>query len=130
MTKKQLQKQKASALVFIVSYILLVVFMMSPLTSNAATLPSVQNASVTTLIERYGYGEGLSDYEVSKLKSIAWCESTYQPWVSNGQYRGLFQMGYTEFATYGDGDIFNAQDNIRSAIRLYQSRGFQPWSCK
>ena len=76
-----------------------------------------------------GIKQGLSQWEIDRLSAIITCESTWNPGASNGQYKGLFQMGRNEFATYGTGDPLNPHDNIRAGIKLYQQRSFQPWSC-
>src|SRR5215471_13952922 len=31
------------------------------------------------------------------LRSVAWCESTLNPFATNGRYRGLFQLGWAPF---------------------------------
>jgi len=74
-------------------------------------------------------------------KRVAECESTASArehiarrrglgrWARNGQYVGVFQMGPAErrkHGRYGVGSPAIAQ--TRSAYRLYQERGWQPWS--
>lgn len=98
--------------------------------AEASTLPDVKIATIPSLIDRYGYGSGLKASEVAKLKQIAWCESNYQANATNGQYRGIFQIGYREFDNYGDGSPLDPQENIKAAIRYYKVSGFRPWSCK
>jgi len=76
----------------------------------------------------------------AKAKSIARCESTAQApehiarrnklgrWAKNGQYVGVFQLGYRERKAHG---FYrrgaSALIQVRTAYRLYQSRGWQPW---
>lgn len=80
------------------------------------------------------------------LQATAWriakCESTADApehiarirglgrWAKSGQYVGIFQMGYRERKHYG---FYrrgaSALIQTRSAYKLYQDRGFQPWSC-
>jgi hypothetical protein len=79
----------------------------------------------------------------SDAKRVADCESTAHVdnttararglgrWASNGEYRGVFQMGDDERATHGQyrvGD--DARLQVRSALSLYRSRGWQPWACQ
>jgi hypothetical protein len=61
---------------------------------------------------------------------VAWCESRLDVWARNGQYRGLFQMGARERATYGDG--IGAWAQSRAALRYFRATGYtwRPWSCK
>lgn len=59
---------------------------------------------------------------------VAWCESRLDPRARNGQYRGLFQLGAAERARYGHGRTVLAQ--ARAARRLFNARGWQPWTCK
>mgnify|MGYP000905466684 FL=1 len=77
----------------------------------------------------YGQIQGLEQWEIKRLDAIIDCESTWRPWVSNGQYKGLFQIGTWEYKHYGIGDLFNAFDNIRSGIAYYKVTGFHVWSC-
>lgn len=63
----------------------------------------------------------------NKAVAVARCESTLRRSATNGQYRGLFQLGSHERATYGYGS--SAIEQTQGAIRLYRARGWQPWSC-
>lgn len=59
---------------------------------------------------------------------IVKCEtgSTYWPWASNGQYKGIFQMGSHERAIYGHGNNVWAQ--AKAAYAYYKVAGFyNPW---
>lgn len=74
---------------------------------------------------------------------IAECESTASAperiakrrglgrWARNGQYVGIFQMGFHERRAHGwyrRGSSARAQ--VLSAYSLYRSRGWQPWTCR
>lgn len=61
---------------------------------------------------------------------VAHCESRYDVNAQNGQYRGLFQMGDWERATYGHGSTPLAQ--AQAAYRYFAATqyGWGPWSCK
>lgn len=61
---------------------------------------------------------------------VSWCESTHRTWAQNGQYRGLFQMGSNERATYGHGP--DALTQSRAAHRYFRASGsdWSPWECK
>jgi hypothetical protein len=66
----------------------------------------------------------------SQALAVSWCESKWYVWAQNGQYRGLFQMGSSERATYGHGPGAWAQ--ARAAKRYFDASGrdWSPWSCK
>lgn len=62
---------------------------------------------------------------------VAWCESG--PWgtsARNGQYRGLFQMGYYERQTYGHGRCAEAQARAAHRYFVASGRDWSPWSCR
>jgi len=63
---------------------------------------------------------------------VAGCETgqTYDIWASNGQYKGLWQMGSGERKKFGHG--WNAWDQAKAAHKYYVSSGrdWSPWSCK
>ena len=61
---------------------------------------------------------------------VARCESGYQTGATNGQYRGLFQMGTSERALFGHGE--SALVQARAAYRYFVRSGkdWSPWSCK
>jgi hypothetical protein len=68
---------------------------------------------------------------VDEAISVAWCESTGKPTASNGQYRGLFQMGRREWARYGNGkSAYDPIANSKGAYLLYLDRGWRPWECQ
>ncbi len=64
--------------------------------------------------------------------AVAGCETgqTFDVWASNGQYKGLFQMGYNERKIYGHGR--GAWDQARAAKRYFVASGkdWSPWSCR
>ena len=63
--------------------------------------------------------------------NVAWCESRGLASARNGQYRGHFQIGASEWRTYGSGDPYNAEDNSRAAYRYYLAVGsWSPWQCQ
>ena len=66
----------------------------------------------------------------SEALAVSWCESKWYVWATNGQYRGLFQMGSSERAQYGHGPGAWAQS--RAAYRYYvdSGRDWSPWSCR
>jgi hypothetical protein len=89
----------------------------------------VQNAHSTTLYQQAlravcHYFKGA---ECATAMRIVKCETggSYTPWSANGQYRGIFQMGSWERATYGDGNNVWAQ--ARAAYRYFLDAGFGPW---
>jgi hypothetical protein len=62
--------------------------------------------------------------------AVARCESGLSTGASNGQYRGLFQLGSSERQLFGHGSSATAQ--ARAAHRYFVSSGrdWSPWSCK
>ena len=63
--------------------------------------------------------------------AVAWCESRWYKWASNGQYLGLFQMGSFARARYGH-STSNAWVQVRAAYRYFVELGrdWSPWSCQ
>jgi hypothetical protein len=59
---------------------------------------------------------------------VAYCESRYSTTATNGQYRGMFQMGSSERERFGHGSSALAQS--RAALRYYRIAGWRPWECK
>lgn len=71
-----------------------------------------------------------SPYSPHDAMEVAECESHLQQHASNGQYKNLFQMGYSERQAYGHGwKIWRA---VRAAHRYFVASGrdWSPWSCK
>lgn len=122
------------------------------LTATIATFTVVATITVSAaLANNYGTGgkqlkkpPKLSYYESAKravchyfktssecytAMKIVKCETggTYWPWVSNGQYQGIFQMGSNERATYGHGNNVWAQ--AKAAYAYYKAAGgfYDPW---
>ena len=61
---------------------------------------------------------------------VARCESGYRTTAQNGQYLGLFQMGYSERQLFGHGAT--PLDQAKAAYRYFvrSGRDWSPWSCK
>jgi len=66
----------------------------------------------------------------SQALRVAWCESRYSTWASNGQYLGLFQMGSYARARYGHGADAWTQARAARAYFIDSGRNWSPWSCK
>ncbi len=64
--------------------------------------------------------------------NVAWCESGGRASARNGQYKGHFQMGSSEWRRYGNGSPFNAVDNSAAAYRYFVAVGgsWRPWQCQ
>lgn len=66
---------------------------------------------------------GVSYY---KMRSVAWCESRFQPWATNGKYSGLFQLGWSPFG-------FSPYDPIANALSAAQTvahdGSWRQWEC-
>lgn len=70
----------------------------------------------------------------SQAIRVAYCETggTFSLNATNGQYRGLFQMGSWERATYSRGRYSTALDQTMAAWRYFAATGYDwsPWECK
>jgi hypothetical protein len=62
--------------------------------------------------------------------SVAWCESRYSTTAQNGQYLGLFQMGWSERRLFGHGRSAIAQAKAAHRYFVLSGRDWSPWSCK
>lgn len=62
--------------------------------------------------------------------AVSKCESGLTTTATNGQYLGLFQMGYYARGRYGHSS--NAWGQARAAYRYFvdSGRDWSPWSCK
>jgi hypothetical protein len=61
---------------------------------------------------------------------VAWCESRLSTTAENGQYLGLFQMGFTARHVFGHGQTAFAQTIAAHRYFVYSGRDWSPWSCK
>jgi hypothetical protein len=66
----------------------------------------------------------------SQALRVAWCESRMETTAANGQYLGLFQMGFNARARYGHGP--DPWTQAEAAFRYFADSGFSwgPWQCK
>ncbi len=65
-----------------------------------------------------------------QAQRVAYCESTYNIYATNGQYLGLFQMGSFARARYGHS--WSAWGQSKAAYRYFIDSGkdWSPWQCK
>jgi hypothetical protein len=61
---------------------------------------------------------------------VARCESRLRTEASNGQYRGLFQMGSSERRRFGHGLTAIEQSQAAHRYFVLSGRDWSPWSCK
>jgi len=61
---------------------------------------------------------------------VAWCESHLLTTAQNGQYRGLFQMGFSERRLFGHGRTAQQQAVAAHTYFVRSGRDWSPWSCK
>jgi hypothetical protein len=61
---------------------------------------------------------------------VARCESRLQTSARNGEYLGLFQMGYLARRLFGHGPTARAQALAAHKYFLHSGRDWSPWSCK
>jgi hypothetical protein len=62
--------------------------------------------------------------------AVAWCESRFDTSAQNGQYLGLFQMGYSERRLFGHGPTAHAQSRAAHRYFVRSGRDWSPWGCK
>ncbi len=62
--------------------------------------------------------------------SVSWCESRHSTTAQNGQYLGLFQMGWSERELFGHGATAHAQAVAAHRYFVESGRDWSPWSCK
>jgi len=115
--------------------ILLTLFIIWIRQAEAATLPEIQAISVPTLIEQIGKGEGLTEYEIIRLKSISYCESRWNPKAQNSisTAAGAFQIIHDTWKANSSEPWsmrYDVRANVSTGIKLYLKSGFQPWTCK
>lgn len=76
--------------------------------------------------------------QVDAAIGVAWCESRGKATASNGQYKGLFQMGRREWAKYGLGKSpYDPHANSAAAYRYWSDvertnpgKGWLRWECR
>ena len=61
--------------------------------------------------------------------AVAWCESRLRPMAQNGQYLGLFQMGWYARRQFGHGSTPRAQAIAAHRYFVRSGRDWSPWSC-
>lgn len=67
---------------------------------------------------------------------VAKCESGFNPRATNGQFRGLFQIGVkyhaarTQRMGYTLDQLWEPGPNIAVALAIYHEQGGSPWQCK
>lgn len=66
----------------------------------------------------------------SQAVNVAWCESRLSTTAQNGQYLGLFQMGYSERRIFGHGATAHAQALAARKYFVRSGRDWSPWSCR
>jgi hypothetical protein len=70
-----------------------------------------------------------------KALYIAWRESRFDPYVTNGRFKGVYQQGTTwwpdRYQMYGSwylrNKILNARTNVIVSIRMAHRTGWGPW---
>lgn len=66
---------------------------------------------------------------------VARCESRFDPHATNGEHRGLFQIGVVTHAArieamgYSADDMWSVGPNLAVAYAIYSEQGWRPWEC-
>ena len=79
------------------------------------------DAQVWAAVERY-----FPASEWATAMRVAWCESRYQPWATNGEHTGVFQVT-ARFHGAVPSDI---DGQVRQAAGIVSREGWGPWSCR
>jgi hypothetical protein len=61
------------------------------------------------------------------LRSVSWCESTHNPFASNGRYKGLFQLGWSPFGLSPFDPIASA---LSAAFTVRHDGSWRQWECR
>lgn len=101
------------------------------ITSEAPTPPAAPleppaggeslEAQFRAAVERY-----FPASEWATAMRVAWCESRYQPWATNGEHTGVFQVT-ARFHGAVPSDI---DGQVQQAAGIVAREGWQPWSCR
>ena len=62
----------------------------------------------------------------TKMRAVAWCESRFQPWATNGRYSGLFQLGWSPFGLSPYDPVANA---LSAAQTVAHDGSWRQWEC-
>ena len=62
--------------------------------------------------------------------AVAWCESRLHTSARNGQYLGLFQMGWSARRIFGHGPTAHDQAVAAHKYFVQSGRDWSPWSCR
>jgi hypothetical protein len=62
-----------------------------------------------------------------QLRSVSWCESTHNPFATNGRFRGLFQLGWAPFGLSPFDPVANA---LSAALTVRHDGSWRQWTCR
>ena len=63
----------------------------------------------------------------SQLYAVAWCESRFDPYATNGRYQGLFQLGWSPYGMSPFDPVANALSAAQTVVR---DGGWREWTCQ
>ena len=98
--------------------------------SNAGVRPKMQTVKYAINLNWCGHVKRTCESGRQAYR-VAGCETgnTYNIYASNGQYKGIFQMGSSERARFGHG--WNAWEQAKAAHKYYKvADGWGPWTCR
>ncbi len=101
----------------------------SLLVGNASARPKMQTINYAINLNWCGHikkfcAEGREAYRVAACET----GNTFNIWATNGQYKGLWQMGSSERRRFGH--AWNAWEQAKAAHKYYKIAGWRPWTCK
>lgn len=62
-----------------------------------------------------------------QMRSVSYCESTHNPFATNGKYKGLFQLGWSPFGFSPFDPVANA---LSAALTVRNDGSWRQWQCK
>jgi hypothetical protein len=62
-----------------------------------------------------------------QLREVSWCESTHNPFATNGRYKGIFQLGWSPFGFSPYDPVANA---LSAALTVRREGSWRRWTCK
>lgn len=96
-----------------------------------ATVPIHKTGSTSTVAHKTDQPKAGQSSHLYILSKIAYCESHNDPLAANktSSAKGLLQIiDSTWIAFKCDGDVFNAEDNMRCGLKILTTSGIQHWN--
>ena len=109
---------------FFILYLMWFVTVLLVFTNNARAHPRPPKYIAKAIRQAFGF-----EYFREALH-VSWCESRFRLNATNGQYRGLFQLGAPERQIYGHGPTALQQSNAASRYFRASGKDWSPWDSR